>query len=128
MIKDSENHKYFVKSEHPDPTLYITNLPQFGEEFKSKGKSIVFVGESFIVGLSGDKETVDVEALKKYAEEVSTKPAKCNVRDKVSFKFKEKGKKAINATGVCMFNITGQDLPVDKFCDILTEQGLIEMD
>ena len=68
---------------------------------------MVFIGESFIVGLCGTKDMIEVEALSKYATEVSTKPAKCNVRDKVSFKFKEKGKKPINVSGVCMFTITG---------------------
>ena len=37
------------------------------------------------------------------------KPVKANIRDKAQFKFKEKGKKPINASGIANFMITGAD-------------------
>lgn len=52
-------------------------------------------------GLFGDASLIKVDEIKAVAEQISTKPSKCIVKDKVSFKFKEKGKAAINATGVC---------------------------
>jgi len=48
------------------------------------------------------------------AKELSSKPVKAMIKDKVSFKFKEKGKKAINATGVQQFMISGAGMDVDK--------------
>lgn len=48
------------------------------------------------------------------AKELSSKPVKAMIKDKVSFKFKEKGKKAINASGVQQFMISGAGMDVDK--------------
>ena len=36
------------------------------------------------------------------------------IKDKVTFKFKEKGKKPINATGVCNFMITGEGFDLGR--------------
>jgi len=49
-------------------------------------------------------------------------------KDKVTFKFKEKGKKPVNTTGVHQFMISGADMNVDMMGEILQQQGLIEMD
>ena len=49
-------------------------------------------------------------------------------KDKVSFKFKEKGKKPINATGVHQFMISGADMNVEMMGELLKQQGLAEMD
>ena len=88
----------------------------------------MFIGENFVVGLCGKPDMFNLDELKNYVTNVSSKPAKCNVRDKVSFKFKEKGKKPVNVSGVCMFTITGADLPVDRIGEMLDGHGLVEMD
>ena len=74
---------------------------------KAGGKGIAFIGSSFVVGLFGNPETVDMATLKKVAGELSTKEIRCMEKDKVTFKFKEKGKKPINVAGVCQFMISG---------------------
>jgi len=71
---------------------------------------------------------IDLEAIKTYAAEVSTKPIKANARDKVSFKFKDKKKKPISATGVCLFTIFGEDLPVERIAEMLEGQGIVELE
>jgi len=59
---------------------------------------------------------------------MSSKPIKKNVKDKVSFKFKEKGKKPINATGVLSFMITGADFDVGRLVEIFESQQIISLD
>jgi len=69
-----------------------------------------------------------IDEVEKYAKEVSTKPVKVMKKDKVSFKFKEKGKKAVEAKDVLQFMISGADFPIDKVGELLQGQGLVEMD
>ena len=128
LLKDTENSRFYVKSEQPDPTLYISFLPQFCAEIKEKQKGIVFIGQNFIVGLCGTKDMVALEEVEKYAHEVSSKAVKVMKKDKVSFKFKEKGKKPIEAKDVCQFMISGADFPVDKVAELLKGQQFMEMD
>jgi len=59
---------------------------------------------------------------------MSSKPIKKNIRDKVSFKFKEKGKKPINATGVCSFMITGAGFDIGRIVEILENQQVISLE
>lgn len=100
LLKDDQTHPYYVKSEQPDPTLYISFLPQFAEEFKNKQKGIVFVASNFLVGLFGNPQQINMKELEEAVKAMSSKPAKVISKDKVSFKFKEKGKKEINVSGI----------------------------
>ena len=50
---------------------------------------------------------------------MSSKPAKVISKDKVSFKFKEKGKKEINVSVILQFMVTGADMNVDKLAELL---------
>jgi hypothetical protein len=59
---------------------------------------------------------------------MSSKPAKVISKDKVSFKFKEKGKKEINVSGILQFMVTGSDMNVEKLAELLATQGLLEME
>jgi hypothetical protein len=52
-----------VKSEQSDPTLYISFLPQFAEEFKVKQKGIVFIASNFLVGLIGNPSQLNMKEL-----------------------------------------------------------------
>lgn len=67
LLKENEKKAFFVKSDQADPTLYISFLPQFAEEFKEQGKGIVFLGNSFAVGLFGNPDLIDVKALEEEA-------------------------------------------------------------
>lgn len=97
----AQKNNYFVKSDQENPTLYVSSLPQYAEEFKSQGKGIAFIGSNFMVGLFGDAAGINMDELEKVAKELSSKPVKVMKKDNVSFKFKEKGKKPINVKGVC---------------------------
>ena len=123
-MKDDQTHPYFVKSEQADPTLYISFLPQFAEEFKVKQKGIVFIASNFLVGLIGNPSQLNMKELEEQVKQMSSKPAKIVIKDKVEFKFKEKGKKPVKTEGILQFMITGQDMHVDKLAELLTVQGL----
>ena len=58
---------------------------------------------------------------------MSTKPIKKVIKDKVSFKFKEKGKKPINAAGVSSFMITGAGFDVDRLSELLESQQICNL-
>lgn len=103
ILKDPDLKNCYVKSDQPNPTLYISWLKQYAQEFKDRGKGIVFIGGSFVVGLVGDPAGLTLVDLKKVAAEMSSKETKCVEMDKVSFAFKEKGKKKIDAKGVKWF-------------------------
>ena len=47
---------------------------------------------------------------------------------KVTFKFKEKGKKPVNTEGILQFMLSGADMNTDKMGEILQEMGCLEMD
>jgi len=80
----------------------------------------VFIGSNFLCGLLGDPSAVNLDEIKAVVEKISTKAPKFVVKDKVSFKYKEKGKAAVNATGVCQFMITGENMNVEKLAEVLT--------
>jgi len=86
---------------------------------KKGGKGLVFVSSSFIVGLFGDAKSIDIDTLKKVATDLSSKEVKVMNKDKVSFKFKEKGKKPINVSGVCQFMMSGQNMNIEKLAETL---------
>jgi len=128
LLKDDASHPYFVKSDQADPTLYISSLPQFAQEFKEKQKGIVFLSSNFIVGLFGDPSKINMKELEEASKTLSSKPAKIMVKDKVTYKFKEKGKKEINVSGVLQFMISGADMNVEKLAETLSGQGIKEME
>jgi hypothetical protein len=66
--------------------------------------------------------------LEKIAGELSSKPIKAMKKDSVQFKFKEKGKKPLNVTGICQFQFTGQDFNIEKLSEFFSVHGLKEMD
>lgn len=59
---------------------------------------------------------------------MSSKPIKKNVRDSVSFKFKEKGKKPVNAKGIASFMITGAGFDTGRLGELLESQQVISLD
>lgn len=128
VLRDGQKKTFFCKSEQDSPTLYVSYLPQFAEEFKNSGKGIVFIGSNFVVGLFGNPETIQLPIIEEQCTAMSTKPVKKNLKDKVTFKFKEKGKKEINATGVASFMITGADFDTGRLAELLESQHITNLD
>jgi hypothetical protein len=67
---------HFVKSEQNDPTIYFSFLPQFAEEIQKKEKGIIFIGDTFVVGLLGKPALADVSKIEALCKEHSTKEVK----------------------------------------------------
>ena len=63
LLKGDETKPHYAKSEQDDPTLYISSLPQYAEDFKAKNRGIIFCGGSFCCGLLGNPTSIDVKAL-----------------------------------------------------------------
>ena len=59
---------------------------------------------------------------------MSSKPIKKMIKDKVTFKFKEKGKKPINATGVCNFMITGEGFDLGRLQELFENQQIVPLE
>ena len=127
-LSDAENHKFFVKSDQDAPTLYIGQLPQYAQLLKDKKKGVCFLGSNFVIGLFGEPSLINLDDIKAFVEKTSSKKPNVRVQDKVSFKFKEKNKAPVNATGVCQFMITGENLNVEKLVELLTVQGIVELE
>lgn len=79
-------------------------------------------------GLFGDPKGIDLDAIEPQIKDLSNKAPKVVRKDKVSFKFKEKGKAPVNASGVCQFMITGDGMNVDKLAELLENQNMREME
>ena len=60
-----------------------------------------------------------MKELEEVSKQLSSKPAKVIIKDKVSYKFKEKGKKEVNVSGVLQFMISGADMNVEKLAEVL---------
>jgi hypothetical protein len=88
----------------------------------------VFIAPNFLVGLFGDAALINMKELETAVNGMSSKPAKVIAKTSVSFKFKEKGKKAIDAKDLLQFMITGADMNVDKLAEVLATQSFTEME
>jgi len=51
------------RSDEPEATLYIGNVPNYAQELKTKQKNVVFLGESFLYGFFGKPTAFDVKLL-----------------------------------------------------------------
>lgn len=119
-VLSGEASSLVITSEHSDPTVYFSNMGQYASAMKEKRKGVVFIGESFIFGLVGNKEYVDIESLKEKLLETNPNGIEVKTQDKVSFKLKGQ-KKPTQTTDILQFVITG--IKVDNeavqkyFCD-----------
>jgi hypothetical protein len=53
-------------------------------------------------------------------KEGSKKAVKDNKKDKVTFDFKEKGKKPVTTSGILQFSMTGEHINVEKIRELLS--------
>ena len=102
--------------------MYISFLPQFAEDFKNSGKGIVFFGSNFVCGFFGNPDSIELGVIEDQCTAMSSKPIKKNIRDKAQFKFKEKGKKPLNVSGICNFMITGAGFDTGRLTELFESQ------
>lgn len=128
VLKDATQKTFFVRSDQDSPTLYVSYLPQFAQAFKDEGKGVVFFGDAFAVGLFGSADLVNLAQLEEMCASMSSKQIKVMKKDKVSFKFKEKGKKPINAAGVCNFMISGAGFDGARLAELFEGMSMASLD
>ena len=119
---------HYVKSDQSDPTIYFSFLPQFAEELQKLGKGLVFIGDTFVVGLLGNPTLLNVPSIEEACKASSTKEVKSRSQDQVKFDFKEKGKKPVVTKGVCQFAITGAGFNITRITELLKGTGAQELD
>lgn len=103
-------------------------LAQYAPQLQAKKKGVVFIGNTFVIGLLGVKDMIDIAPIEKITREVSKKEVKVQKMDQVKFNTKEKGKKPIATKDILQFALTGQDLDVNtKIAEVLKEAGCIEV-
>lgn len=103
-------------------------MPRFAEDLKAQGKGIVFFGRNYVVGLFGDPATIELGDIEEQCAAMSSKAVKKNIKDKVTFKFKEKGKKPVNTTGIASFMITGADFDTGRLTELFESQQITCLD
>ena len=89
-------------------------MAQFAQELQAKDKGVIFIGDSFIVGLLGSGGVLNVASIEEFAKTISTKETKSRQQDQVKFDSKEKGKKPVVTKGVVFFSITGADFNYER--------------
>jgi alanyl-tRNA synthetase len=133
-----------VRTDVDGCTMYISALPAFAARLKAAGKSVVFVGDSFLYGLLGDAAALDVKALdaqvkqldeentKRAAEKAGAEAAKDAKKKKVEVISKNKleikdGKKKETVEGIVQFTCFNNPNPTAVVA-FLTAQGFASLD
>lgn len=118
----------FVRSDQDNPTLFVSQLPQFAADLQAKQIGVVFVNQGFVCGLLGKSDMLPFPELVAVCKQLSTKEPKVVDKANVTFKFPDKKKKPLNVKGVKQFMITGANYNVDKLAEDLTSWGAKEME
>lgn len=58
-----QESKVVIISDQKNPTLYFGNLSKYAAKIKAKKSAVVFLGETFVFGLIGDKSVVNFGAI-----------------------------------------------------------------
>lgn len=122
-INSPEGTLQFIRSDQPDPTLYVSSLKQFADQLQAKKNGIIYIGKTFVVGLLASPEMIDLKKLEATCAQLSSKQPKCNSMNNVTWKFADKKKKPLVTKGILQFMITGADYNLDKLAEDLTHAG-----
>ena len=79
------------------------------------------MGHTFVIGLLGNPQGIDVNAIEHVCKEFGNKEKEIKVAKKteVKFDFKEKGSKPVVTKDIMQFSITGDGFHVEKTADLL---------
>lgn len=98
LLLDPKKQLLVIRSEAENPTLCISDVPNFADRLKAANKGIVYVGTSWIYGLLGDAKLFTVDeiepALAAIAKELAEAAAAKKAKDAEKEKEKEKKKAA----------------------------------
>lgn len=75
------------ESDEVAPTIYISQLPAAAHKLKENQKGIIYVTKSFVIGILGKPDQLNVEELKQHLEgQIKTS----DVKTEVTFTQKDK--------------------------------------
>jgi hypothetical protein len=80
--------------------LYFSFLGKHAQATHEKGKAIVYVGKTFVIGLLARPDMVDVAQIEEEVKKTSTCEVKVQKRDTLKFDPKKKGVKPIVTKGI----------------------------
>jgi hypothetical protein len=95
ITADQDKKKIIFKSDQSAPTFFISFLPKFAEILKAQGKSVLFVGHTFVAGICGDPSHFDINPVKELVTANAKSLTNAKVNNKVKFDAKIKGKKPV---------------------------------
>lgn len=99
-VLNDEQKLFYVKSDQPDPTLYFSFLARYASDVQAKEKGVVFIGQSFVIGLLAKPDMIDFGALEEEVKKQSKTAVKAQKKDQVKFDPKKKGVKPIVTKGI----------------------------
>jgi len=105
VIDNPESQRVIFRSDEENPTIYFSYLGGAGQDLKERGKSLIYIGETFIYGVLGNPQVLNIDKLK---EEVKRKNASANL--KISNEIKHQNtatKKKVQVKDVVVFNYIG---------------------
>lgn len=91
LLQAEGDKTILYKSDMANPTLYISNMPQFAQGLKDGKKNIVFVGKTFLYGICGDASVFNKDAIQNVLNEMGAaadakKPPTLMVKQQIALK------------------------------------------
>lgn len=116
-ITSDQNAQFVVRSEQSAPTFFISFLPKFAATLKEQGKSVLFVGNTFVAGICGVPAHFNKELVADLVKDNAKVMTNAKTQEKVKFDPKIKGKKPIQTDGIVQVLITGQDFNAETIIE-----------
>jgi alanyl-tRNA synthetase len=121
-LLSGKNDKLVVESEHSNPKIYFSNIGQYAAGLKESGKSVVFIGSSFIFALCGDKTAFKLEELQNLLKETNPDGFDVKKVDKINFKVKGQ-KKPTQTKDILQVSIPGVKFDKETVHKFFSENG-----
>ncbi|CAI2379686.1 unnamed protein product [Moneuplotes crassus] len=106
VVLDGAADRLMIDSDHSNPRIYFSNIGQYASEVKEKGKSVIFIGPTFIFGLFSSKDVIDLKELEELLKETNPDGYEMKKTEKISFKVKGQ-KKPTQTKDILQISIPG---------------------
>mmetsp|Transcript_2682 Transcript_2682/g.3139 ORF Transcript_2682/g.3139 Transcript_2682/m.3139 type:complete len:130 (+) Transcript_2682:46-435(+) len=124
VLLNGGSDKLVIESDHTNPRIYFSNIGQYAAEVKEKGKSVVFMGPSFIFGLFSSKDIVEVKELEEFLKETNPEGFEIKKTDKISFKVKGQ-KKPTQTKNILQVSIPGIKFEPENVQKYFSDKGFV---
>ena len=125
---DSPQKQFIYVSDQSAPTFFISFLPKHAAELKEQQKSVLFVGPTFVAGICGNPEHLNLDLMKEIVSKNAKSMTNAKINDKVKFDAKIKGKKPVQTDKIAQLLVTGQGFKVDTILSEIKDKfGFVEI-